>query len=67
VLGRAFLRRSNLIQRPDETFDDPDVLERAKSMRDRSIEHDRTHRTRTRDDVLAVLDGARPQQAGLPA
>jgi 2-polyprenyl-6-methoxyphenol hydroxylase-like FAD-dependent oxidoreductase len=67
VLGRAFLRRSNLIQRPDETFDDPDVLERAKAMRDRSLEHDRTHRKLSRDEVLAVLAAARPQEAGLRA
>jgi hypothetical protein len=67
VLGRAFLRRSNLIQRPDETFDDPDVLERAKAMRDRSLEHDRTHQKLSRDEVLAVLAAARPQEAGLRA
>jgi 2-polyprenyl-6-methoxyphenol hydroxylase-like FAD-dependent oxidoreductase len=62
VLGRAFLRRSNLIQRPDETFDDPEVLERASAMRERSIAKGAVGGP-TRADLLAALAAAKPQEA----
>jgi 2-polyprenyl-6-methoxyphenol hydroxylase-like FAD-dependent oxidoreductase len=53
VLGRAFLRRAGLIERPDQTLEDPEVLERAMAMRDRSLE--KAARGPSRDDLLAAL------------
>ena len=53
VLGRAFLRRSHLIQRPDEIFDDPVVLEHASTMRDRSLAKQVV--MSSRQDLLAAL------------
>jgi hypothetical protein len=63
VLGRAFLRRSNLVERPDEIFDDPEVLERAKAMRDKSLEKDAAGRGPTRADLLAAIATAAPQES----
>lgn len=63
VLGRAFLRRSNLVQRPDEIFDDPDVLEGAIAMRDKSLARDAGGGGPTRADLLVAIASAAPQPA----
>lgn len=65
LLGRAFLRRANLLQRPDEVFDDPVVLERATAFRDRLLAKESSQPGPTRDDLLAALAAAR--QATTPA
>ena len=65
LLGRAFLRRANLLQRPDEVFDDPVVLERATAFRDRLLAKESSQPGPTRDDLLAALAAAR--QAATPA
>ena len=58
VLGRALLRRTNLIQRPDETFDDPDVLERALAMRERTLAKAQSRPGPTREQLLAAVRAA---------
>ena len=58
VLGRAFLRRSHLVQRPDEILDDPLVLERATTMRERSLA--KQVAMASRQDLLAALAAAAP-------
>jgi 2-polyprenyl-6-methoxyphenol hydroxylase-like FAD-dependent oxidoreductase len=63
VLGRAFLRRMNLLDAPHAILDDPDVARRAREMRDfyasrppRSVRPDRA-------ELLAIIEGARPTAA----
>jgi 2-polyprenyl-6-methoxyphenol hydroxylase-like FAD-dependent oxidoreductase len=63
VLGRALLRRTNLIQRPDEVLDDPEVLERAAGRRERTRAKAATPTGPTRADLLAALGSP----AGVPS
>ena len=60
VLGRAFLRRSNLVERPDAILDDPEVVELASRMREKSLEHDKRARGPAREDLLAAIAAATP-------
>ena len=60
VLGRAFLRRMNLLDAPHSILDDPEVVQRAREMRDyyasrppRTIGPDRA-------ELLAIIEQARP-------
>ena len=60
VLGRAQLRRGNLIDPPGAVFDDPLVLERARNTQ--AILASKPPRTSefTRADLVAMIDAARP-------
>jgi len=60
VLGRAFLRRMNLLDAPHSILDDPEVARRAREMRDfyasrppRTVGPDRA-------ELLAIIEQARP-------
>ncbi|HEX4978639.1 MAG TPA: hypothetical protein VFV35_01120 [Acidimicrobiales bacterium] len=63
VLGRAFLRRSNLIDRPDQVLDNPDVVRRASAMVDELAERERRRPGPSRADVVAALAAAAPPAA----
>jgi hypothetical protein len=58
VLGRAFLRRSNLLDRPDAVLDDPEVVARATAMRTRLEERTAERPGPTREDILAAIAAA---------
>jgi 2-polyprenyl-6-methoxyphenol hydroxylase-like FAD-dependent oxidoreductase len=60
VLGRAFLRRSNLLERPNAVLDDPEVVERAEAMYAKSVKKDAEATALTREDVLAAITAAAP-------
>lgn len=55
VLGRAFMRRSNLLDRPDAVLDDPEVLEHAITMRARLDERTASRPEPSREDILAAI------------
>jgi hypothetical protein len=61
VLGRAMLRRTNLLEPPNAIFDDPLVVERARNVQ--AILADRAARPPkvTRASLLDLLAAARPQ------
>lgn len=63
VLLRAFLRRQNLVEPPDAVFDDPDVMARARAVRDRIRSRPPRRFGPTRDELLTILDAARPVAA----
>lgn len=63
VLGRAFLRRSNLIDPPHAVFADPDVLAKAKESAARAAERASRRPAPTRDEVLAAIAAAAPRHA----
>lgn len=58
VLGRAFLRRINLLDRPDAVLDDPEVLERARAARDAADAADALASGPTRAEVLTAIVAA---------
>lgn len=65
VLGRAFLRRSNLIERPDQVLEDPEVVARATAMAAKMAERAERHPGPTRDDVIRAIEAARPSPAAV--
>jgi 2-polyprenyl-6-methoxyphenol hydroxylase-like FAD-dependent oxidoreductase len=60
ILGRAFLVRSNLLDRPDAVLDDPEVFARATAMRARLDERAAAQQGPSRDDILAAIAAAGP-------
>jgi 2-polyprenyl-6-methoxyphenol hydroxylase-like FAD-dependent oxidoreductase len=58
VLGRAFLRRSNLLDRPDAVLDDPEVVEHAITMRARLDDRTASQPGPSREDILAAIASA---------
>ncbi|HVE94378.1 MAG TPA: hypothetical protein VNB24_05610, partial [Acidimicrobiales bacterium] len=63
VLGRAMLRRTNLVDRPDATLDDPDVDKRAREVRDALIAAPSASSGPDRATLLALLSAAAPADA----
>ncbi|HEY3483856.1 MAG TPA: hypothetical protein VGK49_00675, partial [Ilumatobacteraceae bacterium] len=60
VLGRAQLRRANLIDPPGAVFDDPLVLERAKNTQAILASKPPRPQGFMRGDLLATIEAARP-------
>jgi 2-polyprenyl-6-methoxyphenol hydroxylase-like FAD-dependent oxidoreductase len=60
VLGRAFLRRVNLLDPPRALFDDPEVVARAMRMREKLRSKPVTSQTPTREAILDTIGAARP-------
>jgi hypothetical protein len=63
VLGRAFLRRANLLDPPRGILDDPEVLERATAMRAKFRGRPQSSSGPTRDELVATIATARPKAA----
>lgn len=63
VLGRAMLRRTNLVDRPDATLDDPEVEKRAREVRDRLSAKAPAPSGPDRATLLALLEAAAPAGA----
>jgi 2-polyprenyl-6-methoxyphenol hydroxylase-like FAD-dependent oxidoreductase len=59
VLGRAFLRRINLIDRPDGILDDPEVYQRAVETREILSQKPPRPDAMDRDTLLAIVAEAR--------
>ena len=57
VLGRAFLRRTNLLDRPDQVLDDPDVLAKALDVKAYYDTKAATKPGPTRADLVAAVAG----------
>lgn len=60
VLGRAMLRRTNLLDRPDGTLDDPEVEKRAREVRDIMASKTPKKIGPDRDELRALLAAAAP-------
>jgi 2-polyprenyl-6-methoxyphenol hydroxylase-like FAD-dependent oxidoreductase len=60
VLGRALLRRTNLIERPDQTFEDPVVLAHATTRLERVLAKASEPHARRADLLGAIASAARP-------
>src|SRR4029078_4626063 len=60
ILGRAFLRQTNLIDPPGTLFHDPEVLARAKYRRDKNQVQAADHPAITRQRIIDLIEAARP-------
>jgi 2-polyprenyl-6-methoxyphenol hydroxylase-like FAD-dependent oxidoreductase len=60
VLGRALLRRVNLVGTPSDIFDDPEVVAHAEAMRTKTRSRAPLGPTVTREDVVNAIASARP-------
>ena len=60
VLGRAFLRRMNLLDAPHAILDDPEVEQRAREMRAFYASRPPRNTGPDRAELLAVIERARP-------
>jgi 2-polyprenyl-6-methoxyphenol hydroxylase-like FAD-dependent oxidoreductase len=58
VLGRAFLRRSNLLDRPDQILDDPEVMAKALDVKAYYDQKATSRPGPTREDLVAALEEA---------
>jgi 2-polyprenyl-6-methoxyphenol hydroxylase-like FAD-dependent oxidoreductase len=63
VLGRAFLRRVNLLDAPHAILDDPEVEQRAREMREFYASRPPRNTGPDRAELLAVIERARPAAA----
>jgi 2-polyprenyl-6-methoxyphenol hydroxylase-like FAD-dependent oxidoreductase len=60
VLGRAFLRRMNLLDAPHEILDDPEVAQHARDMREYYASRPPRKTGPDRAELLAAIERARP-------
>ena len=60
VLGRAFLRRMNLLDAPHEILDDPEVAQHARDMREYYASRPPRKVGPDRAELLALIERARP-------
>ena len=63
VLGRAFLRRMNLLDAPHEILDDPEVEQHAHDMREYYASRPPRKTGPDRAELLAAIERARPEGA----
>ena len=63
VLGRAFLRRMNLLDAPHEILDDPEVAQHARDMREYYASRPPRKVGPDRAELLALIERARPASA----
>jgi 2-polyprenyl-6-methoxyphenol hydroxylase-like FAD-dependent oxidoreductase len=61
VLGRAFLRQINLVESPRALFDNPEVLARAQTRREKNRARTAEVPSVARQDILDLIATARPQ------
>ncbi len=66
VLGRAFLRRMNLLDAPHEILDDPEVAQHARDTREYYASRPPRNVGPTRADLLAAIERARPASGEMP-
>jgi len=60
VLGRAFLRQTNLIDPPGTLFDNPEILARAKYQRDKNEGRAADQPAITRQHIIDLIEASRP-------